>query len=692
MRFTSSPMRRKLVLLAAAATLCGAAGVASLAAAANGGSPDAALTCVSPTDPRGIDAILRSAGSPLAGQGGTFVAAGVRAGLDPRLLVAIAAQETMLETYGPARAIHNAFGMGPGIAYASDAAGINAAADNLARGYIADGVTTISAIAQRWAPSGAANDPGNLNASWPSGVGQFFRELGGNPDAPVLLTAQPTGCVGGAAQTMVTVKPLGAVRATLIQGPDDRGGTHDPAFNLAGGSYNWQSIWAVDLGVPVGTPVYAVFPGRIVTVHSGGSGRFAGIGVGLESGRGLAAYYAHLSTVRIAPGQTVAAGQEIGTTGEANGVAHLHFALGRSYDNGNPSNGLDPRPFIAHAAVSATAAVVQLRAAVAPRGDLIPLGSGRPVVTVWGGNIPSVTGPGPSGGDTPGTTTPATVADFAFPLAVRPGGKVRYTAPNCANHVFCSVALHAHAGTVVVAASAGALEAGVGRRPLARCRILDRHPGLRTAGVRAAGHIRARNRSGDHRHCRPAARDHGRHARARMDPVRSVGQSVAAADRRAPHRLGHSRPHRLRGDVCRVRVFHVLFGPVRVVGRQSGHPERDRRHRHQARQSTGDDRKPRRGHCGNRPGLDIAQPRAARHHKAKDGRDPTPQRVRGQRLGNGRATHGAHAVGGACDRKQHRRRPQGRHEPGRGDHQPPHRHRREHDPSEPAGVGHPAGG
>ena len=31
--------------------------------------------------------------------------------------------------------------------------------------------------------------------------------------------------------------------------------------------------------------------------------------------------------------------------------------------------------------------------------------------------------------------------------------------PNCANHVFCSVALHAHAGTVVVAASAGALEA-----------------------------------------------------------------------------------------------------------------------------------------------------------------------------------------------------------------------------------------
>jgi murein DD-endopeptidase MepM/ murein hydrolase activator NlpD len=452
-------MRSKFVLLAAAATLCGATGVASLAAAANGGGSDNALTCVGPTDARGIDALLSNAGSPLAGQGGTFVTAGVRAGIDPRLLVAIAAQETMLETYGPARVIHNAFGLGPGIAYATDAAGINAAADNLARGYIADGVTTIPTIARRWAPPGAANDPGNLNASWPSGVGQFFRQLGGNPDAPVLLTAQPSGCTGTAAQTLVTVKPLGAVRATFIQGPDDRGGTHDPAFNLAGGSYNWQSIWAVDLGVPVGTPVYAVFSGRIVTVHSGESGRFAGIGVGLESGRGLASYYAHLSSVRVAPGQQVTAGQQIGTTGEANGVAHLHFALGRSYADGSPSNGLDPRPFLAHAAVSAAAAVVRLSVAVTRPADVIPLGSGRPVVTVWGGNTPSVTGSGPSAGDTPGTTSPATVAGFAFPLAVRPGGKVRYAAPNCTHHVFCAVTLHAHAGTAVVAASAGTLEA-----------------------------------------------------------------------------------------------------------------------------------------------------------------------------------------------------------------------------------------
>ena len=45
-------------------------------------------------------------------------AAGV--GIDPRAIVAIAAHETMLETYGPAAEIHNPFGLGPGSAFASE--------------------------------------------------------------------------------------------------------------------------------------------------------------------------------------------------------------------------------------------------------------------------------------------------------------------------------------------------------------------------------------------------------------------------------------------------------------------------------------------------------------------------------------------------------------------------------------------
>ena len=72
------------------------------------------MTCVAPDDAAGIDAMLARASSPLAGEGATFVSESLAAGLDPRALVAIAAHETMLETYGPSQAINNAFGLGAG--------------------------------------------------------------------------------------------------------------------------------------------------------------------------------------------------------------------------------------------------------------------------------------------------------------------------------------------------------------------------------------------------------------------------------------------------------------------------------------------------------------------------------------------------------------------------------------------------
>jgi murein DD-endopeptidase MepM/ murein hydrolase activator NlpD len=446
-------MRRKLVVLAAAATLCGTTSAATLAAQIPADGADSALSCTGPTDSAALDQMLASAGSPLAGLGATFVAAGVANGIDPRLLVAIAAQETMLETYGPAQTIHNPFGLGPGIDYPTDAAAIHAAATNLAQNYVADGLATIPQIANKWAPPGASNDPSGLNLSWPANVSHFFSVLGGNPGAPVVLTAQPASCTTDTAASMIAVKPLGGVQGTFIQGPAQPGGTHAPAFNIANGSGNWQSIWAVDLGVPVGTPVYATFSGRIVTVHSGESGRFAGIGVGLDSDHGLAAYYAHLSSVTVSPGQNVTAGQIIGATGEANGVAHLHFALGRSYADASPSNGLDPRPFIAHAAVSAAAAAAALAAQ-----QQLPAGSGTPVVTVWGGNTPLTVGPGPEGGNAPGAATAATISPFAFPVALRPGGQARYSPPTCTPGALCTVDIATPPNADIVAATPGTLE------------------------------------------------------------------------------------------------------------------------------------------------------------------------------------------------------------------------------------------
>lgn len=128
-----------------------------------------------------------------------------------------------------------------------------------------------------------------------------------------VLSKYGTSPVGGG------YKPLG----TPFQG------THGKAFNQKGGSDNWQSENAWDLGVPVGTPIFAtedgvIDPGRYGSLGSGG--RFAGLRVTLHGGDN-SFYFAHLSRIAVKPGAHVKAGQLIGYSGEANGVPHLHYAV-----------------------------------------------------------------------------------------------------------------------------------------------------------------------------------------------------------------------------------------------------------------------------------------------------------------------------------------------------------------------------
>lgn len=184
------------------ATLAGAALAAALPATAPAQTGVAsAMTCVAQTDAAGIDAMLARAGSPLAGEGATFVSEGTAAGIDPRALVAIAAHETILETYVPSQSIHNPFGLGPGIAFASDADAIARAAQTLGSYYVPEGRTTLAAIGSKWAPLGVANDPAGLNENWTAGVGAYFAALGGDPDLPVTTGAQAAvpSCLGAPA-------------------------------------------------------------------------------------------------------------------------------------------------------------------------------------------------------------------------------------------------------------------------------------------------------------------------------------------------------------------------------------------------------------------------------------------------------------------------------------------------------------
>jgi Peptidase family M23 len=98
---------------------------------------------------------------------------------------------------------------------------------------------------------------------------------------------------------------------------------------------NLASDNAVDIAVPVGTPVFAVTDGVIgpqIGPLDSTDPRMAGLRVHLNA-PGVRFYYAHLSEIDVVPGQFVQAGQQLGLSGSANGAAHLHFAQ----DVGNPA-------------------------------------------------------------------------------------------------------------------------------------------------------------------------------------------------------------------------------------------------------------------------------------------------------------------------------------------------------------------
>lgn len=160
---------------------------------------------------RQIDGYLASKASPLTGLGAVFVSEGEAVGLDPRMIVAIAGSETSFGTYGPSQTIHNPFGMGPGIVYASWSDGIRGAAQNLGGPlYKGAGLLTIPAIQGRWAPHGASNDPSNLNSNWTRNVGIYYAELGGDPlgavfTGSVVADAAAAPVAAGAALPATTV-------------------------------------------------------------------------------------------------------------------------------------------------------------------------------------------------------------------------------------------------------------------------------------------------------------------------------------------------------------------------------------------------------------------------------------------------------------------------------------------------------
>lgn len=82
----------------------------------------------------------------------------------------------------------------------------------------------------------------------------------------------------------------------------------------------------IDIAAPTGSPIQAPAPGTVIET---GEFYYTGNTVFVDHGRGFVTAYYHMDTVGVAPGDTVATGDLLGTIGETGRVTgpHLHFVV-----------------------------------------------------------------------------------------------------------------------------------------------------------------------------------------------------------------------------------------------------------------------------------------------------------------------------------------------------------------------------
>jgi len=155
------------------------------------------------------------------------------------------------------------------------------------------------------------------------------------PAAPVSDPATTTTTT-----TTTTTAPPPSTKVSITHCPVV-GFTYSTGFGpLPGGGYHY----GVDMGAPLGTPVYAVRSGTLWYWSTNDVGGFS---LYLKADDGNTYYYTHLKAYAPALENTtraVTAGQVIETvnhTGNANGFDHLHFEIRLGGPNGTKIN---PRP------------------------------------------------------------------------------------------------------------------------------------------------------------------------------------------------------------------------------------------------------------------------------------------------------------------------------------------------------------
>jgi hypothetical protein len=138
--------------------------------------------------------LLERRGSPMASSVEALVDAAHRHGIDPRIMVAIAGQESEFGTTNPQSLRNNPFGFlwngDLNSPFESWEAGYERVAGRLAEMIHEQGFTSVYALGEGdpnvrddgYCEVGARNDPTGLNSGWIGGVSAMYRELGGDPN------------------------------------------------------------------------------------------------------------------------------------------------------------------------------------------------------------------------------------------------------------------------------------------------------------------------------------------------------------------------------------------------------------------------------------------------------------------------------------------------------------------------------
>lgn len=130
--------------------------------------------------------------------------------------------------------------------------------------------------------------------------------------------------------------------ASSVSAPDDApvgsGNFSWPASGSISQGY-WGGHRAIDVAGRIGSPVSAADGGFVTTAGGGWNGGYGNYVV-IDHGNGFTTLYGHLTTIYVNAGETVSAGQQIGTmgnTGNSTGP-HLHFEVIYQGYGRNPYN------------------------------------------------------------------------------------------------------------------------------------------------------------------------------------------------------------------------------------------------------------------------------------------------------------------------------------------------------------------